>query len=202
MSFQATDPTTNAPVGMPNELAAIEAGGSQSFVLSFSATEGLAAAGLAPEFFCRAVSPAAFADGVNSIDLRFADGPVTDIIALAATVSPGLTLHIGSGPGAFAVATIDAGAPGAITAVVDTGTAALPIQLSLCETDPASGHCLAPPASSVPVAYTAGATPTFSVFATATGPIAFAPAAARVFVRFQDQGGVSHGTTSVAVTTD
>jgi hypothetical protein len=44
------------------------------------------------------------------------------------------------------------------------------------------------------------ATPTFSIFAAAGGAIPFSPGESRVFVQFNDEGGV-HGSTSVAVTT-
>lgn len=44
-----------------------------------------------------------------------------------------------------------------------------------------------------------GQRPTFSVFITASAPIAFAPGSSRIFVRFTDAVGQSHGATSVAV---
>jgi len=40
------------------------------------------------------------------------------------------------------------------------------------------------------------------VFLSASGSIAFAPATARIFLRFLDSSGASHGSTSVAVETD
>ena len=56
-------------------------------------------------------------------------------------------------------------------------------------------------ATSIPVSINAGATPTFSIFATATGAIPFAPQTSRIFFRFLDSNGVQRGSTSVAVTT-
>jgi hypothetical protein len=47
----------------------------------------------------------------------------------------------------------------------------------------------------------AGAQPTFAIFVTGTGPIAFDPATRRIFVRFKDPAGVTRGATSVAVRT-
>jgi hypothetical protein len=47
----------------------------------------------------------------------------------------------------------------------------------------------------------ANSTPTFSVFASASGAIPFAPGATRIFVRFEDGNGVTRGSTSVAVRT-
>jgi len=46
-----------------------------------------------------------------------------------------------------------------------------------------------------------GGTPTFGVFVTGGGIVAFNPAVNRVFVRFKDGGGITRGTTSVAVRT-
>jgi hypothetical protein len=46
-----------------------------------------------------------------------------------------------------------------------------------------------------------GATPTFSVFVTGSGTVAFDPANNRIFVRFEDGSGVTRGSTSVAVRT-
>jgi hypothetical protein len=54
----------------------------------------------------------------------------------------------------------------------------------------------------VSVNFAAGATPTFAIFATASSAIPFAPGSSRVFVRFKDSSGTSHGSTSVAVETD
>jgi hypothetical protein len=45
----------------------------------------------------------------------------------------------------------------------------------------------------------AGETPTFAIFATASGPIVLDPATNRIFVVFADVGNVVRGRTSVAV---
>ncbi|MGB8843076.1 MAG: hypothetical protein WCC64_18630, partial [Aliidongia sp.] len=92
-------------------------------------------------------------------------------------------------------------ASGDLTVTADTGAASLPVSILLCPTDPTTGQCQAPMAPSLPVTIAAGATPTFSVFVTAAAPIAFAPGTSRIFVRFRDGAGQSHGSTSVAVQT-
>ena len=75
------------------------------------------------------------------------------------------------------------------------------LSLALCQTNPLTAACLAPPAPSVTTQIDAGATPTFSIFALGTGSIPFDAATNRIFVRFTDQGGVTRGATSVAVRT-
>jgi hypothetical protein len=47
----------------------------------------------------------------------------------------------------------------------------------------------------------ANATPTFGIFIQGNGNVTFDPAANRIFVRFKDSGGVTRGSTSVAVRT-
>ena len=47
-----------------------------------------------------------------------------------------------NGIGVFAVATVNVGASGSITASADTGSATLPVNISLCQTNPATGQCI------------------------------------------------------------
>ena len=99
------------------------------------------------------------------------------------------------------MATVNVGASGSITATADTGAATLPVNISLCQTNPAMGACLSPPASTVMTTINANATPTFGIFVAGTGNVAFNPATNRIFMRFKDSGGVTRGSTSVAVRT-
>ena len=98
------------------------------------------------------------------------------------------------------MATVNVGASGNITATADTGGAALPVNLFICQTNPGTGVCLASPAGSVTTVINANTTPTFAVFVQGNGTVAFDPAANRIFVRFSS-GGVTRGSTSVAVRT-
>jgi hypothetical protein len=88
---------------------------------------------------------------------------------------------------------------GDIVVSADTGTATLPVVLNICQSDPSSGACLAPPAPTVSLSFAGGAAPTFSIFESSTGNIPFSPGASRIFVRFKDSSGGLHGSTSVAV---
>ncbi len=199
-SFQTTDPATNALTGVANQPVSIPAQGAQSFALTFVGYGNSALPDEPLGFFCANVTPAPSIVGVNTVSLDFDSNPVPDIIALSATATHDGTLHLAGGTGAFAIATDNAGAAGALGVTADTGAVELPLALALCQTD-ASGQCLAPPASSLDVTFAAGATPTFSVFATASDTIPFAPASARIFLRFTDASRTTHGSTSVAVTT-
>ena len=203
LSYQTTNPATNAPTGTTNTPASIAANGSQTFLLSFSSSSALTAPGLAPVYRCDTVAAAPTTEGVNTVDLLFSATPIPDIIALAATATPGVVTvpFSQNGAAAFALATDNFGVDGTLTVKTDTGGATLPLAVTMCQTN-AQGACLAPPASTVTLDFAANATPTFSFFVTASNSIPFNPGASRIFVRFVDAGGTSHGSTSVAVDTD
>jgi sugar lactone lactonase YvrE len=209
MSYQTTDPTTNAPTGQPNTPVTIAGGnGQQSFVLSLQSDpsgQAFTAATMPLQFTCgtsAVLETAPIIAGVNSLSLGTSNTPVADVIALAATSTDTGTLTVPQGGvGAFAVASVNVGAAEALTVSVDTGGATLPLTAALCQTDSTSGQCLSPPAATLALTYAANATPTFSVFVQSTGAIAFSPATARIFLRFEDSAGSLHGVTSVAVDT-
>src|SRR5262249_25939020 len=106
-----------------------------------------------------------------------------------------------NGAGAFAVATVNVGTGDAFTVSADTGGAALPVSVFVCQTDPHTSVCLSPPATSVPTTILSNETPTFGVFVAAVGNVPFVPETNRIFVRFKDSGGMTRGLTSVAVRT-
>ena len=203
LSFQTTSSATNAPVGPANTPATIPASGSQSFVLSFTSDFAATFPAFAPTFRCDGVAEAAMTTGVNTVDLLFSPTHIPDVIALAASTTPGVVTVPFSkhGAAAFAVATDNVGVDGTLTVKTDTGGATLPLAVTLCQTN-SQGACLAPPSASVSLDFAAGSTPTFSFFVTASGSIPFNPANARIFVRFLDDTGASHGSTSLAVDTD
>ena len=201
LSYQTTDAASNTPVGAPNTPVQIPGGnGAQSFIVTFQGTIPFSASAMPLDFQCEGTAPAMAIAGVDTIDLAVSSTPTADIIALSATPSNnGLIAVPDGGSAAFAVASVNVGAAAQITVSADTGTADLPVNLAICQTDPATAACLAPPAATVSLAYAGGAAPTFSIFLQATGPIAFAPDASRVFLRFKDAGGGVHGSTSVAI---
>ena len=207
MSYQTTDPATNALIGIPNVPAEIPGNnGSQSYLLTFEGTAPFSAPGLPLDFGCASgsdgVNAAPIVQGVDTIDLAMSSTPVADIIALAATPTNNGVIEVPQGgAAAFAVASTNVGVAAPITVSVDSGAAALPVTATICQTNPKTAQCLVPPAPTVALTYAGGAAPTFSVFLQANGPIAFAPAASRIFVRFEDSSNGIHGSTSVAIET-
>jgi hypothetical protein len=120
----------------------------------------------------------------------------------ATTTNDGIVNVPGAnGAGAFAVATVNVGASGTITASADTGSTVLPVAINLCETNPTTGQCISTIGSTVITQINANATPTFGIFVQGNGNVSFDPATNRIFVRFRDGGGVTRGSTSVAVRT-
>jgi hypothetical protein len=154
-------------------------------------------------FDCANSSPAPINTGLNTLLLSASATPVPDIVALAATTTnDGIVNILGTnGIGAFAVATVNVGATGAITASADTGATSLPLTVSLCETNPATAQCISGISSTVTTTINANATPTFGIFVQGNGNVPFDPALNRIFVRFKDGGNVTRGSTSVAVRT-
>ena len=201
--YQTTNPATNALTGSPNTPASIAAGASQSFVIAFTLNVPFAPTIVMLGFDCSGVSAAPSNTGLNTLLLSASTTSVPDIVALVATAQNDGILHIAgtTGSNAFAVATVNVGASASITATANTGAATLPLTISLCQTDPASGQCLGTPASSVSTMIGANATPTFGIFATASGTVPFLPATNRIFVQFGDANAAVRGSTSVAVQT-
>ena len=203
-SYQTTNPATNQLTGTPNTPVTVPGkNGLQTFLLSFQGPAAFVADAMAIDFDCLNVGPAPVTTGVDTVDLTMSTTPIADIIALA--VSPtenGIDVIPGStGTGAFAVASDNVGAAAQIVVSVDTGTATLPLTPTICQSNPSTGACLGTPGSSVTVNFSAGLTPTFSIFLTASGAIPLDPGNSRVFVRFKDTAGALHGSTSLAVET-
>jgi YVTN family beta-propeller protein len=201
--YQTTNPSTNALTGTANTPVNIAAGQPQSFVIAFTPSAAFAPTNAAFTFTCaNAPGAAATTIGVDTLNLSASSTPVPDIVALAASGDPGFVDIPGAtGTGVFAVATVNLGADATITAAANTGVANLPVTLTICQTNPTSGACMAAPASSATTDIPSNATPTFGIFATGSALVANMPGINRVFVTFTDSGGTLRGETSVAVQT-
>jgi hypothetical protein len=200
--YQTTDPSTNALTGTVNTPTDIAQGGSQSFVIAFTPTAAFPPTNVAIDFFCSNVSSARIFSGINTLELSASATAVPDIVALAASGDPGyVDISSATSTGVFAVATINLGADATSTAAASTGSATLPVTLTVCQTNPTSGACLAAPTTSVTTDIQPSLTPTFGVFLTGSGTVADMPGTNRVFVTFTDGSGALRGETSVAVRT-
>jgi hypothetical protein len=194
--YQTTNPNDNTLTGTANTPADIPPGQGQTFVFAFTPTAPFPLTEIQLRFICVNSAPAPITPGVNTFRLRATTVPASDPVAVAATIGNTGIVTLAS-VGAFAVATVNVGASGLLTASADTGGVALPVSITLCETDP-QGQCLAlPPTPTVQRQMNSGATASFGVFVTGTGPIAFDPANHRI--QFHLEGGGGGGGTSVAV---
>jgi hypothetical protein len=200
--YQTTNPNTNEIISTADTPVDIASGGFQSFFIAFIPTQPLASTYLQFSFDCANRVPAPINVGLNTLQLSVSATPVPDIVALAVTPTNDGIVNIpgATGTGAFAVATVNVGASGSIIASADTGGVSLPVNLSICQTNPGTGACLGSPGNTVTTTINANDTPTFAVFVQGSGNVPFDPAANRVFVRF-NSGGVTRGSTSVAVRT-
>jgi hypothetical protein len=200
LSFQETNRVTNVPVGNPDTPVNIPPHDFKTFIVSLKPTTEMAPTDVLFNFIGTNTGPAPTLVGVNSLLVSAANG-VPDLVALAATPTADGVVRISdaSRVGAFSVATVNVGATGPITASADTGGVSLPATLSLCQTDPLTAACITPLQASVSTTINAGATPTFSVFVAASGPVALDPARNRIFIRFKDAQGATRGASSVAL---
>jgi hypothetical protein len=161
--------------------------------ISVAATETLKAIAVATGYTNSAVASASYTIGY----------PIETIVVTASGTNV-LTLPVG-GSGAFSVASENQSGQSYPSVTVKSSTGAnpsLPVEVTLCQTNPSTGQCLAAPGPTVTVApFAAGATPTFSVFVTADAVIASSPNN-EVVVLFTNSSGSTLGTASVLVDTN
>ena len=194
---------SNQLVGTVNTAIDISAGSAQNFVFGITPNAAFNATDILIVFDCANTVPAPSQTGLNTFLLSASSTPAPDMVAIGATPSGDGVLRLPGSTGvhAFGTAAVNIGATGTITATADTGGVSLPLTLTLCQTNPDTGGCLAPPAASVSSSVGNQQVATYAVFAQATGAIAFDPSANRIFLRLSS-GGVVRGGTSVAVTTE
>jgi hypothetical protein len=161
--------------------------------ISVTATETLEAIAVATGYTNSAVATGAYTIGY----------PIETFVATSSGTNV-LTIPVG-GSAAFTVASQNQSGQSYPSITVKTSTGAnpsLPVQVTLCQTNPSTGQCMATPGPTVTVApFAAGATPTFSVFVTATAAIASSPSN-EVLVLFTNASGTVLGSASVLVVTN
>jgi hypothetical protein len=201
--YQSTNPVTNELTGAPNTPVDIPAGSLRTFLIAFTPTAPFSPRDVQLSFHCANAIDAPVISGVNTLLLNANATATPDIVALGATPSNDGVVRIPgtNGTGVFAIATSNVGAGGTIIVSADTGGATVPVRVSLCQTVPATGACVAPPASTVATQVNPGQTPTFTVFIQALGAVPFDPAVNRVVVTFKTADGTTVGSTSAALST-
>lgn len=203
LTYQATNPTDNSPIGAVNVPIDIPARQSQSFIVFVQLDGEFAPQDAALAYECGNSPVTTPAAGLNTLLLSSSSTPTADIVAIALTVGgQGIVDVSAGGAAAFSVATVNVGSQDVISAEAVSTNLTLPLQLSICQTDPISGVCVNPAAPSVaPVETTIGnlQTPTFGVFVSTPAGFPTDISGNRIQVVFRDQDGAVRGQTSVAV---
>jgi uncharacterized repeat protein (TIGR01451 family) len=203
-SYQTTDAQNNLS-GTPNTPADIPAGGGRMFMFATTPVVDLIEAEFAPVFACSNTPATVSVPGVNTFLLSASASPTPDLAAVNATLGNDGIVDIpgDTGTGFFVAAAINVGTAGTITATADDNGKALPLALTICETDLNSGACINPPAPmvSTTAAVAHNGTIYYTVFVKGSGNIAFDPANSRLFLRLRSADGITRGATNVAVRT-
>jgi virginiamycin B lyase len=149
--FQTTDPATNQLTGTPNTRVPIAASGNQSYLVAFAPNAPFFSANVTLGYDCDNVEAVGTIVGVNTLLLAFSAVPVPDMIAVGVTPSNDGYSHTGgtSGTGIYAIAATNIGARGQLTTQVALSNSTMPLTATVCQTNPSTGQCLAPPTSSV-----------------------------------------------------
>ncbi|MBL4617692.1 MAG: hypothetical protein JKY46_08335 [Robiginitomaculum sp.] len=199
-SFQATDPLTNSPIGIRNAAVDIPAGASQSFMFSITPNSPMNGSDLSLAFSCDGFSDAPVFSGVNTLTLSASTQAVPDVIAITATQNLDQIVDI-AGLGkftAYSAAAVNIGADGDFDVKAEYTGSNAPVTALLCETDPTSGACLAPPSAKVQSSILSGDISTFAVFALRNAEVAFDPANNRIRLRFTDSNSLIAGEAGIA----
>lgn len=203
-TYQTTN-SSNQTTGSPDTATNIAGNnGVQNFVFGVTPSTEFSEEVLTPLAVCTEGTSSSVTTGVNTFSLSSSSIQPADMLTISATLSGNGVIEMtsASDAGFVTVATAAIGADGPLTFSVNDGGAGLPIATSVCETNPVTSVCLAAASSSVTFTSVNGETRTFAAFVSATGDIPFSPGASRLFVTFDDAGGVSRGGSSVALRTD
>lgn len=198
-TYRQTDCQSNAVISGQNPLLDLPPGGKLCYVLSFTPSQPFDATNVHIRAHSANSQASLLFTGVNTWLIRSTAVPGPDIIALTTTTDFHQILCSGTNAFAVALSNVGADAVGDITALVHTGFASLPVQLSIFETNPASGAVIG---DNKLEDISAGDNRTVGVFVTINGCINFSPAFNRVFVEFRDVNNNLIGSTSTAISTN
>jgi hypothetical protein len=209
--YQTTDPATNAPTGSPNTPVDIAGGATKTFYFAITPTAFINQ-DIPLVFVCDNSDPAPSIPGLNTFLLTVTNPAIADMVMVTDTTShDGFITIPGTAPtstGFMVASAINIGTAGTVIFTpLDTpfGQAARNLQispLSICQTNPATGACLATPTPSVTVSVNNGQIVTFTVFVTAQASktLQTNPGFSRIFL-VATQGTSPVGQSSQAVKT-
>ena len=198
-AYQQTDCATNAVIGSINPLLDLPAGGVLCYVLIFTPSAPFAATNIHIRAQADFVPATTLYSGINTWLLRSTATAGPDIIAMTTTADFHQVACSGASAFAIALSNVGAAATGDITAVANTGSATLPLNISISETDPGTGAIIG---DNLLQNVGAGENRTVGVFVTFNGCVNFDPAANRIFIEFRDASNNVVGSTSTAVSTN
>jgi secreted trypsin-like serine protease len=197
--YQQTDCVTNAVLGLPNPSLNLAPGGVLCYVLSFTPSATFAATSVHIQAQASNALNTNLLTGINTWLLRANASAGPDIIALTTTTDFHQVACSGANAFAVALSNVGAAATGDITVTANTGSAVLPVSVSIMETDPGTGAVIG---DNILQGVGAGANRTVAVFVTFNGCISFDPAVNRIFIEFRDSLNNVVGSTSTAVSTN
>ena len=197
--YQQTNCATNAIIGSPNPSLDLAPGGVLCYVLSFTPSATFSATSVHIQALAGNAPSTTLLTGINTWLLRATSTPGPDIIALTTTTDFHQVACSGANAFAVALSNVGAAATGDITVTANTGSATLPLSISISETNPATGVIIG---DHILQTVGAGENRTVAVFVTFNGCISFDPAVNRIFIEFRDASNNVVGSTSTAVSTN
>jgi len=199
-----TDRSTNGKISGSNPTTSIAGGDYSTWGFQIVPSAEFDPVEVELVFDCLNSEPAGPLPGINTLLLSASAIAPPDIIALSATVTNNGIVEVPGvrQTGFFATASINVGAAGDLTVIPRASKSSLRLEISICETNPLTAACLAPPAPSVSTSIAALGSPTFSIFVKANKAVPLDPAGSRIYLEFLDDQNQVRGSTSVAVKTN
>lgn len=203
-TFRPTNPATNQPIGPDGQLINIAAGGVGTFVFSFTPTQVFSSRTFPIVIQCTNAVASRTTLGVSTFTLGVSDFSPPDIIAITQTVTQDGVVRLPSNGGTvpFVAAAINIGNAKTVVIRPEISGAALPLSLTICETN-AQGQCVAPHGASITTTFAQNGVKTFTVNVTAPAgsTIPFDPAVNRIALNFLEDS-LLRANSSVAVATN
>lgn len=197
--YYQTNCSTNQIIGSQNPILDISPGGIVCYILLFTPSSAFNATSHHISVKADNSSTSELFNGINTWLLRATVSAGADIIALTTTADFHQIACSGTKAFAVALANVGTDTTGDITAVAHTGSNILPVNISITETDSATGDIIG---DHILQNVVANENRTVAVFVTFNGCISFNPALNRIFIEFKDEDNNILGSTSTAISTN